>query len=117
MSEQTPRGGEGGSDLSVGTGAAGDGSSKGRGMAAAVGGWGMQGWAGSHPLIRVQGDWEETWGETYSKKRIPALFIVNISKYVYIQKNISKYVGHLKMFSKKTYGMLIRNIMCCCSEV
>ncbi|XP_062200721.1 acylamino-acid-releasing enzyme 1 isoform X2 [Phragmites australis] len=26
-----------------------------------------------------QGDWEETWGETYSKKRIPALFVVNIS--------------------------------------
>ncbi|WVZ58981.1 hypothetical protein U9M48_009193 [Paspalum notatum var. saurae] len=26
-----------------------------------------------------EGDWEETWGETYSKKRIPALFVVNIS--------------------------------------
>ncbi|OEL33391.1 Acylamino-acid-releasing enzyme 1, partial [Dichanthelium oligosanthes] len=26
-----------------------------------------------------QGDWEETWGETYSKKRIPALFVVNTS--------------------------------------
>jgi len=26
-----------------------------------------------------QGDWEETWGETYSKKRIPALFVINIS--------------------------------------
>ncbi|CAL4933401.1 unnamed protein product [Urochloa decumbens] len=26
-----------------------------------------------------QGDWEDTWGETYSKKRIPALFVVNIS--------------------------------------
>ncbi|KAB8112754.1 hypothetical protein EE612_051449, partial [Oryza sativa] len=26
-----------------------------------------------------KGDWEETWGETYSKKRIPALFVVNIS--------------------------------------
>ncbi|KAG8091598.1 hypothetical protein GUJ93_ZPchr0012g20436 [Zizania palustris] len=25
-----------------------------------------------------KGDWEETWGETYSKKRIPALFVVNI---------------------------------------
>ncbi|KAK3157569.1 hypothetical protein QOZ80_2AG0124510 [Eleusine coracana subsp. coracana] len=26
-----------------------------------------------------QGDWEENWGETYSKKRIPALFVVNTS--------------------------------------
>jgi acylaminoacyl-peptidase len=26
-----------------------------------------------------QGDWEEDWGETYSKKRIPALFVANIS--------------------------------------
>ncbi|KAL6883634.1 hypothetical protein ACP4OV_011048 [Aristida adscensionis] len=26
-----------------------------------------------------QGDFEETWGETYSKKKIPALFVVNIS--------------------------------------
>lgn len=28
-----------------------------------------------------QGDWEEDWGETYSKKRRPALFIVRISRY------------------------------------
>ncbi|KAJ1295586.1 hypothetical protein BS78_01G234800 [Paspalum vaginatum] len=27
-----------------------------------------------------EGDWEETWGETYSKKRIPALFVVSISR-------------------------------------
>ncbi|CAM0872110.1 unnamed protein product [Alopecurus aequalis] len=26
-----------------------------------------------------QGDWEDDWGETYSKKRIPALFVANIS--------------------------------------
>ncbi|XP_003573923.1 acylamino-acid-releasing enzyme 1 isoform X1 [Brachypodium distachyon] len=26
-----------------------------------------------------QGDWEDNWGETYSKKRIPALFVANIS--------------------------------------
>lgn len=27
-----------------------------------------------------QGDWEEDWGETYSKKRNPSLFVVNISR-------------------------------------
>uniref|UniRef100_A0ACD5W0I6 Uncharacterized protein n=1 Tax=Avena sativa TaxID=4498 RepID=A0ACD5W0I6_AVESA len=26
-----------------------------------------------------QGDWEDDWGETYSKKRMPALFVANIS--------------------------------------
>nr|XP_019709014.1 acylamino-acid-releasing enzyme 1 isoform X1 [Elaeis guineensis] len=28
---------------------------------------------------KAQGDWEEDWGETYSKKRKPSLFVVNIN--------------------------------------
>lgn len=27
-----------------------------------------------------QGDWEEDWGETYSKKRKPSLFVVSINR-------------------------------------
>ncbi|KAK8933434.1 hypothetical protein KSP39_PZI015418 [Platanthera zijinensis] len=38
-----------------------------------------------------QGDWEEDWGETYSKKRSPALFIVHInSGKVQALKGVSK---------------------------
>lgn len=53
-----------------------------------------------------QGDWEETWGETYSKKRIPVLFVVNISRYVY---------SHAEDIVYK-YRVLKRNIMCSCSS-
>lgn len=52
-----------------------------------------------------QGDWEETWGETYSKKRIPALFVVNISRCVYIHPEEIVY----------KYCVFMRNITCSCS--
>lgn len=32
---------------------------------------------------KAQGDWEEDWGETYSKKRKPSLFVVNISRSIF----------------------------------
>lgn len=31
-----------------------------------------------------QGDWEEDWGETYEGKRQPALFIINISRFLLV---------------------------------
>ena len=31
-----------------------------------------------------QGDWEEDWGETYAGKRQPALFVINIARFVII---------------------------------
>lgn len=48
-----------------------------------------------------KGDWEETWGETYSKKRIPAIFVVNISRSV---------CGHLEEIVYK-YLVFMRNSM------
>lgn len=30
-----------------------------------------------------EGDWEDEWGETYAGKRQPALFVIDINRYVY----------------------------------
>lgn len=30
-----------------------------------------------------QGDWEEDWGETYAGKRQPALFAININRFIH----------------------------------
>lgn len=35
-----------------------------------------------------QGDWEEDWGETYSAKRQPTLFVINISRYFIIHISV-----------------------------
>lgn len=35
-----------------------------------------------------QGDWEEDWGETYSAKRQPTLFVININRYFIIHMNV-----------------------------
>ncbi|PAN47302.1 hypothetical protein PAHAL_9G250600 [Panicum hallii] len=56
-----------------------------------------------------QGDWEETWGETYSKKRIPALFVVNISSgQVRSVKGIprSLSVGQVIWAPSSSYGLV-----------
>lgn len=31
-----------------------------------------------------QGDWEEDWGETYSGKRQPALFVIDVNRFTWL---------------------------------
>lgn len=35
-------------------------------------------------IWKGQGEWEENWGETYSGKRTPALFVLNVNRFFFI---------------------------------
>jgi hypothetical protein len=48
---------------------------------------------------RGQGDWLEDWGESYSGKRRPVLFVVNIARYCIVQL-------YLRILDAKKYGKL-----------
>lgn len=44
-----------------------------------------------------QGDWEESWGETYSGKRQPALFVINIKRLynIYVHSKNKEFMSFL----------------------
>jgi len=54
-----------------------------------------------------QGDWEETWGETYSKKRISALFVVNISRYVSVHPEYRVYKYRVFFFIRNSMRLAV----------
>jgi hypothetical protein len=44
-----------------------------------------------------QGDWEDGWGETYSAKRRPTLFVIDIIRFFIIHINVGYYLDISKI--------------------